>query len=86
MEHGAPLRLGALVKLGLKNIEAIARITYTKDEVSGGHVYLTRRRRVWEKFSNANCEKPNRFGYMIRTAKSSARFDRSRSWAMTFDC
>jgi DMSO/TMAO reductase YedYZ molybdopterin-dependent catalytic subunit len=31
-EHGAPLRLVAPVKLGLKNIKAITRITYTKDE------------------------------------------------------
>jgi DMSO/TMAO reductase YedYZ molybdopterin-dependent catalytic subunit len=32
LEHGAPLRLVAPVKLGLKNIKAITRITYTKDE------------------------------------------------------
>jgi DMSO/TMAO reductase YedYZ molybdopterin-dependent catalytic subunit len=32
VEHGAPLRLLAPVKLGLKNIKAITRITYTKDE------------------------------------------------------
>jgi DMSO/TMAO reductase YedYZ molybdopterin-dependent catalytic subunit len=32
IEHGAPLRLVAPVKLGLKNIKAITRITYTKDE------------------------------------------------------
>ena len=32
VEHGAPLRLVAPVKLGLKNIKAITRITYTKDE------------------------------------------------------
>jgi len=32
VEHGAPLRLAAPVKLGLKNIKAITRITYTKDE------------------------------------------------------
>ena len=32
VEHGAPLRLLLPVKLGLKNIKAIARITYTKDE------------------------------------------------------
>jgi DMSO/TMAO reductase YedYZ molybdopterin-dependent catalytic subunit len=31
-EHGAPLRLIVPVKLGLKNIKAITRITYTKDE------------------------------------------------------
>ncbi|MBV8553821.1 MAG: molybdopterin-dependent oxidoreductase [Acidobacteriaceae bacterium] len=31
-EHGAPLRLLVPVKLGLKNIKAITRITYTKDE------------------------------------------------------
>jgi len=31
-EHGAPLRLVARAKLGLKNIKAITRITYTKDE------------------------------------------------------
>jgi len=31
-EHGAPLRLVAPVKLVLKNIKAITRITYTKDE------------------------------------------------------
>jgi DMSO/TMAO reductase YedYZ molybdopterin-dependent catalytic subunit len=31
-EHGAPLRLVVPVKLGLKNIKAITRITYTKDE------------------------------------------------------
>ena len=30
--HGAPLRLVAPVKLGLKNVKAITRITYTKDE------------------------------------------------------
>ena len=34
VEHGAPLRLVAPVKLGLKNIKAIARVTYTKDETS----------------------------------------------------
>jgi DMSO/TMAO reductase YedYZ molybdopterin-dependent catalytic subunit len=32
VEHGAPLRLVAPVKLGLKNIKAMTRITYTKDE------------------------------------------------------
>ena len=32
VEHGAPLSLLAPVKLGLKNIKAITRITYTKDE------------------------------------------------------
>ena len=32
VQHGAPLRLVAPVKLGLKNIKAITRITYTKDE------------------------------------------------------
>jgi DMSO/TMAO reductase YedYZ molybdopterin-dependent catalytic subunit len=32
VEHGAPLRLLAPVKLGLKNIKAITRITYTRDE------------------------------------------------------
>ena len=32
VEHGAPLRLVAPVKLGLKNIKAITRITYTEDE------------------------------------------------------
>jgi DMSO/TMAO reductase YedYZ molybdopterin-dependent catalytic subunit len=32
VEHGAPLRLLAPVKLGLKNIKAITRISYTKDE------------------------------------------------------
>ena len=32
VEHGAPLRLAAPVKLGLKNIKAITRISYTKDE------------------------------------------------------
>jgi DMSO/TMAO reductase YedYZ molybdopterin-dependent catalytic subunit len=32
LEHGAPLRLLVPVKLGLKNIKAITRITYTKDE------------------------------------------------------
>jgi DMSO/TMAO reductase YedYZ molybdopterin-dependent catalytic subunit len=31
-EHGAPLRLIAPMKLGLKNIKAITRITYVKDE------------------------------------------------------
>jgi DMSO/TMAO reductase YedYZ molybdopterin-dependent catalytic subunit len=31
VEHGAPLRLLVPVKLGLKNIKAITRITYTKD-------------------------------------------------------
>jgi DMSO/TMAO reductase YedYZ molybdopterin-dependent catalytic subunit len=32
VEHGAPLRLLVPVKLGLKNIKAITRITYTRDE------------------------------------------------------
>jgi DMSO/TMAO reductase YedYZ molybdopterin-dependent catalytic subunit len=32
VEHGAPLRLLVPVKLGLKNIKAITRITYTNDE------------------------------------------------------
>jgi len=32
VEHGAPLRLVAPVKLGLKNIKAITRITYTNNE------------------------------------------------------
>ena len=32
LEHGAPLRLVVPVKLGLKNIKAITRITYTKNE------------------------------------------------------
>ena len=32
VEHGAPLRLVAPVKLSLKNIKAITRITYTADE------------------------------------------------------
>jgi DMSO/TMAO reductase YedYZ molybdopterin-dependent catalytic subunit len=32
VEHGAPLRLVAPVKLGLKNIKAITRITFTHDE------------------------------------------------------
>src|SRR5215469_4089877 len=32
VEHGAPLRLLVPVKLGLKNIKAITRITYTHDE------------------------------------------------------
>src|SRR6267142_121207 len=32
VEHGAPLRLLVPVKLGLKNIKAITRIAYTKDE------------------------------------------------------
>jgi DMSO/TMAO reductase YedYZ molybdopterin-dependent catalytic subunit len=32
VEHGAPLRLVAPMKLGLKNVKAITRITYTKDE------------------------------------------------------
>jgi len=34
VEHGAPLRLVVPVKLGLKNIKAITRISYTKDEPS----------------------------------------------------
>src|ERR1700757_1400537 len=34
VEHGAPLRLVARVKLGLKNVKAITRITYTRDEPS----------------------------------------------------
>jgi len=34
VEHGAPLRLVVPVKLGLKNIKAITRITYTRDEPS----------------------------------------------------
>ena len=32
VEHGAPLRLLAPMKLGLKNIKAITRIAYAKDE------------------------------------------------------
>ena len=32
VEHGVPLRLVAPVKLGLKNIKAITRISYTRDE------------------------------------------------------
>ena len=32
VEFGSPLRLAAPVKLGLKNIKAIIRITYTTDE------------------------------------------------------
>jgi DMSO/TMAO reductase YedYZ molybdopterin-dependent catalytic subunit len=32
VEHGAPLRLLVPMKLGLKNIKAITRITYLKDE------------------------------------------------------
>jgi len=32
VEHGAPLRLRAPVKLGLKNVKSITRITYTRDE------------------------------------------------------
>jgi len=32
VEHGAPLRMLVPVKLGLKNIKAITRITYTEDE------------------------------------------------------
>jgi len=32
VEHGAPLRLLAPVKLGLKNVKAITRITYSADE------------------------------------------------------
>jgi DMSO/TMAO reductase YedYZ molybdopterin-dependent catalytic subunit len=32
VEHGAPLRLVVPVKLGLKNVKAITRITYTNDE------------------------------------------------------
>ena len=32
VDHGAPLRLVAPVKLGLKNIKAITRISFTKDE------------------------------------------------------
>ena len=35
VEHGAPLRLLVPVKLGLKNVKAITRITYTKDEPAG---------------------------------------------------
>jgi DMSO/TMAO reductase YedYZ molybdopterin-dependent catalytic subunit len=34
VEHGAPLRLLVPMKLGLKNIKAITRITYTQDEPS----------------------------------------------------
>ncbi|PWT79853.1 MAG: molybdopterin-binding oxidoreductase, partial [Acidobacteria bacterium] len=34
VEHGAPLRLLVPVKLGLKNVKAITRITYTKDELA----------------------------------------------------
>ena len=32
VEHGAPLRLIAPMKFGLKNVKAITRITYVKDE------------------------------------------------------
>ena len=32
VDHGAPLRLLAPVKLGLKNIKAITRISYMRDE------------------------------------------------------
>src|SRR6266576_7116347 len=32
MDHGAPLRLLVPVKLGLKNVKAITRITYVADE------------------------------------------------------
>jgi DMSO/TMAO reductase YedYZ molybdopterin-dependent catalytic subunit len=32
LAHGAPLRLVAPVKLGLKNIKAITRITYLREE------------------------------------------------------
>jgi DMSO/TMAO reductase YedYZ molybdopterin-dependent catalytic subunit len=32
VDHGAPLRLLAPVKLGLKNVKAITRITYMSDE------------------------------------------------------
>ncbi len=32
VEHGAPLRLLIPVKLGLKNVKAITRISYTRDE------------------------------------------------------
>ncbi|HXI69994.1 MAG TPA: molybdopterin-dependent oxidoreductase [Verrucomicrobiae bacterium] len=32
VEHGAPLRLIAPMKFGLKNIKAITRVTYVKDE------------------------------------------------------
>ena len=32
VEHGAPLRLLVPMKLGLKNIKAITKITYTVDE------------------------------------------------------
>ena len=34
VEHGAPLRLLVPVKLGLKNIKAITRISYTKNELA----------------------------------------------------
>ena len=32
VEHGAPLRLLVPVKLGLKNVKAITRITYSAEE------------------------------------------------------
>jgi DMSO/TMAO reductase YedYZ molybdopterin-dependent catalytic subunit len=32
VEHGAPLRLLVPMKLGLKNVKAITRISYTADE------------------------------------------------------
>lgn len=32
VEHGAPLRLVAPVKLGLKNVKAITRLTYVAEE------------------------------------------------------
>ena len=32
VEHGAPLRLSVPVKLGLKNVKAITRISYAAEE------------------------------------------------------
>jgi len=34
VDHGAPLRLLVPVKLGLKNVKAIAKITYSAEEPS----------------------------------------------------
>jgi DMSO/TMAO reductase YedYZ molybdopterin-dependent catalytic subunit len=33
VEHGVPLRLLVPVKLGLKNVRAITKITYTAEEL-----------------------------------------------------
>ena len=63
VEHGAPLRLVAPMKLGLKNIKATTRITYTKDEPAD---YLSNARlfRLRRNLSTAALRMPD---YELRT-------------------